>query len=417
MRGLMHLGGLILACAGCALATTPAAAQGSYSQFDESATAALARYVRNLAADPTDFTSLIGAGRAALVLGDAEAAAGFFARADAVNPNSPLPQAGMGGVSVLKDNPQAALPYFERAVQLGATLATIGCDRGLAYDLLGDQGKAQADYRAAMNGPDHEEARRRLALSLAISGNRAAALAMLSPLMAKRDPGAERARAFVLALDGNPAGALAAINAAMPGSSDRLAPFLQRLSSLSPGQKAAAINLGIFPDSTAYAYSAPATATPAVAAASNPTADRLASIDAMLNSAPPPARQQAPAQPVQRQWAPAQAVQVSYAPPSVPASVRQRPTRSERQVWLQLASGTPEGLSAKYRRLKGQDRDLFSGITPYLASNGNEALLLIGPFRGASDADFFAEDLETLGVHSSKYINSQTDRIAPLAAE
>jgi hypothetical protein len=203
----------------------------------------------------------------------------------------------------------------------------------------------------------------------------------------------------------------------MPGSSDRLAPFLQRLSSLSPGQKAAAINLGIFPDSTAYAYSAPATATPAVAAASNPTADRLASIDAMLNSAPPPARQQAPAQPVQRQWAPAQAVQVSYAPPSVPASVRQRPTRSERQVWLQLASGTPEGLSAKYRRLKGQDRDLFSGITPYLASNGNEALLLIGPFRGASDADFFAEDLETLGVHSSKYINSQTDRIAPLAAE
>jgi Flp pilus assembly protein TadD len=418
MRGLMHLGGMILACAGCALATTPAAAQGSYSQYDESATAALARYVRDLAADPKDFTSLIGAGRAALVLGDAEAAAGFFARADAVNPNSPLPQAGMGGVSVLKNNPQAALPYFERAVQLGATLSTIGCDRGLAYDLLGDQAKAQTDYRAAMSGPDREEARRRLALSLAISGNRAAALQALSPLMAKRDPGAERARAFVLALDGNPAGALAAINAAMPGSSDRLAPFLQRLSSLSAGQKAAAINLGIFPDSaTSYAYSGPPSATPAVATASNPTADRLASIDAMLNSAPAPAQQQAPAQSVQRQWAPSRTVQVSYARPSVAAPVHHQATRSERQVWLQLASGTPEGLSAKYRRLKGQDRELFSGITPYLANSGNEALLLIGPFRGASDAEFFAEDLETLGVHSSKYINSQTDRIAPLAAE
>jgi hypothetical protein len=321
----------------------------------------------------------------------------------------------MGGVSVLKDDPQGALPYFERAVQLGATLATLGCDPGLAYDLLGRQAEAQADYRAAMSGPDRDEARRRLALSLAISGNRAAALQTLSPLMAKRDPGAERARAFVLALDGNPAGALAAINAAMPGSSDRLAPFLQRLSSLSAGQKAAAINLGIFPDSVTYAYSAPATPTPAIATASNPTADRLASIDAMLNPSPPVV--QAPAQSVQRQWRPAQTVQVSYARPSQPTSVHRQPTRSARQVWLQLASGTPEGLSAKYRRLRGQDRELFNGITPYLANSGKEALLLIGPFKGPSDADFFAEDLETLGVHSSKYINSQTDRIAPLAAE
>ena len=417
MRGMMHLGGIILVCAGCALATVPASAQGSYSQYDESATAALARYVRDLAADPKDFTSLIGAGRAALVLGDAEAAGGFFARADAANPNSPLPQAGMGGVSVLKNDPQAALPYFERAVQLGATLATIGCDRGLAYDLLGRQAEAQADYRAAMSGPDRDEARRRLALSLAISGNRAAALQTLSPLMAKHDPGAERARAFVLALDGNPAGALAAINAAMPGSSDRLAPFMQRLSSLSPGQKAAAINLGIFPDSVTYADSAPATATQAIARASNPTTDRLASIDAMLNPSPSPTQQQAPAQAARHQWRPPQTVEVSYARPSESTSVRRQPARAERQVWLQLASGTPEGLSAKYRRLKGQDRELFGGITPYLANSGNEALLLIGPFKGASDADFFAEDLETLGVHSSKYINSQTDRIAPLAVE
>lgn len=414
MRGLVHLGGMILACAGCALATTPAAAQGSYSQYDESATAALARYVRNLAADPKDFTSLIGAGRAALVLGDAEAAAGFFARADDVNPNSPLPQAGMGAVSVINGQPQAALPYFERAVQLGATVATIGCDRGLAYDLLGRQAEAQDDYRAALAGPDHEEARRRLALSLAISGHRATALATLSPLMAKRDPGAERARAFVLALDGNPAGALAAINAAMPGSSGRIAPFLQRLPSLSAGQKAAAINLGIFPDSgTTIAYSAPPTAAPALAAASNETTDRLAGIDAMLRSNPQP-QQQAVAQAAQSQWHP-QAVQVAYAAPPRPASEQRTSVVSQPKIWLQLARGNAEGLSAKYRRLKAQDRQLFGGIRPYVANGGDDALLLIGPFKGASDADFFAEDLETLGVHTSKYINSQTDRIAPLA--
>ena len=179
----------------------PAAAQGSYSPYNETATAALTRYLHTLASDPKDFASLIGAGRAALELGDAQAAAGFFARADDVNSRSPLPQAGMGAVSVLSGEPQAALPYFNRAEQLGATRVTLGCDRGLAYDLMGRQADAQAEYRAALTGPDGDEARRRLALSLAISGDRSEALSTLSPLVAKGDVAAGRARAFVLALD------------------------------------------------------------------------------------------------------------------------------------------------------------------------------------------------------------------------
>ena len=49
---------------------------------------------------------------------------------------------------------------------------------------------------------------------------------------------------------------MVAIDAAMPGSWARVAPFLQRLPALRAGQKAAAVNLGMFPDSddTAYAY-------------------------------------------------------------------------------------------------------------------------------------------------------------------
>jgi hypothetical protein len=305
------------------------------------------------------------------------------------------------------------LPYFARAEQLGATLATIGCDRGLAYDLMGDQAKAQADYRAALNGPDRDEARRRLALSLAISGNRATALQTLSPLMAARDSAASRTRAFVLALTGDSAGALSAINAAMPGSSDRVAPFLQRLPVLSSAQKAAAVNLGIFPQSGAtVAYTPPTNRSAAVTTASSTSADRLADIDAMLHSAPSPQPTPPPSPPT---WHPP--VQVAYAAPPRPATVQQTVARTEPKIWLQLASGNVDGLSAKYRRLIAQDRDLFSGIKPYVARSGEAALLLIGPFRGSSDADFFAEDLETLGVHSSKYINSQTDRIAPLATE
>ena len=113
--------------------------------------AALARYVRTLASDPKDFDALIGAGRAALELGDAQAAAGFFARADDVNPRSPLPQVGMGAVSVANGDAAARSPYFTRAQQLGAPRRQFACDRGLAYDLLGRQAKAQADYRVALD--------------------------------------------------------------------------------------------------------------------------------------------------------------------------------------------------------------------------------------------------------------------------
>src|SRR4051794_21063753 len=146
MRGLLDIRvlGALLACAGIAAMPQPASAQGSYSPYNETPAAALARYVRALADDPKDFQALIGAGRAALELGDTQAAAGFFARADDVNPRSPLPQAGMGAVQVAKGEARAALPYFARAQQLGAPAAMLGCDRGLAYDLLGQQAQAQA---------------------------------------------------------------------------------------------------------------------------------------------------------------------------------------------------------------------------------------------------------------------------------
>src|SRR5438309_2719599 len=202
-----------LMAGGCALGVAPVAAQGSYSPYNESPSAAMARYIRNLASDPKDFDSLIGAGRAALALGDPQAAAGFFARADDVDPRSPLPQAGMGAVSVANGEPQAALPYFKRAQQLGAPLASFGCDRGLAYDLMGQQTLAQADYRAALGGRDVDEARKRLAMSLAISGDRSGALQAIAPLSAKGEPGVARVRAFVLALTGDPASATNALNA------------------------------------------------------------------------------------------------------------------------------------------------------------------------------------------------------------
>jgi len=252
MRGFLKISalGALCACVGgiAAVTAVPVAAAGSYSPYNESPATALARYVRDLAQNPKDFQALIGAGRSALEMGDTQAAAGFFARADEVNPRSPFPQAGMGAVQVANGDAQAALPYFTRAQQLGATQAMLGCDRGLAYDMLGQQALAQADYRAALSGADADETRRRLALSLAISGDKAGALAAIAPLSAKGDATSARVRAFVLALTGDSAAAMKAIDSAMPGSWASVSPFLQRLPSLAAGQRAAAVNLGIFPD-------------------------------------------------------------------------------------------------------------------------------------------------------------------------
>lgn len=427
MRGMLPIRLLmtLVACAATSLiAAAPAAAQGSYSPYDETPAAALARYIHALADDPKDFTALIGAGRAALELGDPQAAAGFFARADEVNPRSPDPQAGMGAVSVATGEARAALPYFKRAQQLGAPASALACSRGLAYDLLGQQALAQADYRLALAGRDADEASRRLALSLAISGNRAAALQALSPLLAKRDAGAGRVRAFVLALTGDSSGAMAAADAAMPGSWSSVGPFLKRLPTLGAGQKAAAVNLGVFPDASSSGYASVASApqqpptsraqtsrTQTSRAGASIDGSRLAGVDALLRE-PSSAAVQA-TQPSSSPWAvpTAPATQVSYA---APAQALQQQSR----IWLQLATGpNPEALPDKFEKLKHRYRELFDGIPGYVATGADRVRLVIGPFHSSRDADIFAEDLESVNVAAFRWTNSPSDRIVPLRTE
>lgn len=408
--------GALIACAGLGALAAPEAARahGSYSPYDETASTALGRYVRTLADDPKHFDSLIGAGRAAIALGDPHAAGGFFARADEVNPRSPLPQAGMGAVAVLNGEPHAALPYFNRAQQLGAPVSSFALDRGLAYDLLGRQAEAQADYRIAMAGRDGDEARRRLALSLAISGNRAEALQLLGPLMAKGDAAAARSRAFVMALTGDPGGARIAIDAAMPGNWASVEPFIRRIATLRPGDKAAAVNLGIFPEGENSGF-AVATAPSALPAAPFSGGDRLASVEQMFGPQSPAAAQAVP-----RAVAPPPAPTVRYAvaTPAKKPPVQAASASTQKKLWLQLASGSnADALPDQFRRLKSRHRDLFDGVSGYVAKSGDKARLVIGPFRGRADAEIFAEDLGSIGVDAFSWTNSPSDRIVPLGTE
>ena len=204
---------------------------------------------------------------------------------------------------------------------------------------------------------------------------------------------------------------MAAADSAMPGSWARVAPFLQRLATLKPAQKAAAVNLGIFPDAndTAFAYAAPARNFPGPSATTaSVTTDRLAAVDELLRQPAPP--------PLPSWQATPKPTQVAY---SAPVSRQQlQPARAAQfpaqKIWLQLASGSDAAaLPSQFER----NRELFQGIIGYVAKGGDRARLVIGPFRSATDADTFAADLDTMNVNAFKWSNSPTDQIVPLATE
>ncbi len=102
-----------------------------------------------------------------------------------------------------------------------------------AYDLIGQQERAQRDYRLALKDGPADETIRRYALSLGISGKRDMALQQLDPLVRRSDRGAWRARAFILAMNGDDQGASRiATNMMPPGLAQGLLPFFERLPGL-----------------------------------------------------------------------------------------------------------------------------------------------------------------------------------------
>ena len=422
----IRIAALMLGFVGLMLAASsvPVFAQSASTGWAQRETpaAALARHIRVLARTPKDFLALIGAGKAALALGDTQAAVGFFGRADEVFPTSPLPQAGIGAAMVENGDAHGALRHFARAQQLGANGAMMGASRGLAYDLIGRHSDAQADYRAALYGSDADEARRRLALSLAITGDKAAAIEMLGPLVARGDSAAARCRALVLALSGDMEGARRSLDAAMPGSSVRMAPFFAKLPSLRSDQKAAAVNLGLFPDSgqPAYAYVPQPGAGPtgyamparpvvrppqssSITGAMPLSGDRLSSIDQLLRGADPRPEAERP-------------VQVANIPPQTRSEPASQPAKP--RVWVQLASGSNSAaLPEQFRRIKRKHSDLLDGIGGYVAERPNRSRLLIGPFRSLKDANIIVEDLESVRVDAFSWTSPPGENIRKLSTE
>lgn len=202
-----------------------------------------------LAKAPRDRDALVEAGQAALGVDDLEAAIGFFGRAAEVDPGSAAVAQGLGSVYLRAGRAGEALVQFDRALAAGADERGLQTDRALTLDLVGEHPAAQSTYiRALELDPANDEARRRLAVSYAISGNRARFEDTLRPLLDRRDLAAQRARAFGLAIMGESDRAAAIVEQVMPRDlATRLVPYLGYMPRLTKPQQAAAANLGIFP--------------------------------------------------------------------------------------------------------------------------------------------------------------------------
>lgn len=201
-----------------------------------------------LARDPRDISALLDAGGAALDLGDTDAAIGFLTRAEQVAPGTAGVRARMGIAMLRANQPFEAIRWFDMAEQAGFNRAEMAPDRGLAYDLIGDNAAAQREYQLALAARPSDETSRRYALSLVIAGDRRGAELVIQPLLERQDRGAWRVRTFIMAIAGQSDEAEGIAKATMPADlAAAIAPYLRYMPRLTPAQQAAAANLGRFP--------------------------------------------------------------------------------------------------------------------------------------------------------------------------
>lgn len=229
-----------------AIAAGPAAAQ-DYGG-DEAAATELRRAVERLARAPTDSDALLDAGNAALILRDYDSALGFFTRAESLQPANGRIKAGLATAQLYSENPVEALKLFEQAVALGVPERSIAADRGLAFDLVGDNARAQADYALSSTALSTEDLIIRQAVSFGLAGDQKRADALLNPLLSQNKPAAWRARAFILSANGDTGEATRIVRGFLDArSTSAMTAYLERMGSLTKAQQAAVIHYGHFP--------------------------------------------------------------------------------------------------------------------------------------------------------------------------
>ncbi len=229
---------------------SPQISAAERAQLD--AQAMLTSALTRIGTNGNDVNALVDAGMAANILGDAQAAYGFLNRARSLAPNNGRVMAGMGIALVRLENPVEALRMFDQAVKLGTSERGFLAERAMAYDLIGDNAKAQRDYQMALQVSPSDQTLRNYALSLGIGGETDRAIQIIAPLLQRKDRAAWRDRAFILAMNGRTQEAVEIVRTTMPANvASGLTPYLTKMNRLSNRQMALAVHYGQFPTSDA----------------------------------------------------------------------------------------------------------------------------------------------------------------------
>lgn len=254
---------ILLACAAMAPAPRGVSALRDPARLVEMGREAEARDPRQaatfydlaLSADGTNIPALSAAGGLALRRGDGPAAFAYYTALTRIAPGNAGAHFGLGAALILRLQPAEALGALAMAERLGAPISRIGSQRGLAYDLLGEFRSAQVAYAGALAAePTNLEIGRRLALSLAVSGSRPAALQVLrrfESVEAEAVP-LRQTMALVYALTGDAPMADEIAASILPAAQARqMSAFFAALPALNPRDKVMAAMFGRLPDGQA----------------------------------------------------------------------------------------------------------------------------------------------------------------------
>lgn len=413
----------------------------------------LSRALVNLAKSPDDPDALIEAGEAAFAAGDLEASLGFFQRAKETNEDDesdPRALLGLARIYLRAGRPVEALPLFDDALEAGARPRAVRSDKALAFDMVGDQSSAQQLYaRLLKNSPKDDQARRRLAVSYAISDNRAGFEKTLRPLLESRDLGAFRARAFGLAIMGEQGRAEAIIDAMMPRDmAMRITPYLKSMPRLTPAQQAAAANMGIFPrltdeigrDPPDIAFFERMPSGTKAAGGSRRSDARRGGADRLLEPAGTPlgakadVRAAVPKQPIEQVFGDLLAapppmsdaneseegavdlasLDVPREPPTPQPETE--PAHPER-IWVQIATGRDlQALGFDWRRFSRLAPELLKPFTPHTVPWGQTNRMLAGPLESPEAARQLINSLSAKGIDTFRFISPEGMEIQKLDA-
>lgn len=456
--------------------TVPAAAQDVISRevvqpLPSPEVQRLNRALVALAKAPREIDALVEAGMAAMGVDDLEAAIGFFGRAAEIDPAHPRVAQGLAGVYLRAGRAGEALTQFDRALAAGVPEGDVLSDQALTFDMVGEHDRAQTAYLRALElDAGNDQARRRLAISHAITGNRVRFEEALRPLLDRRDTAAQRARAFGLAILGDTDRAAAIVEQVMPRDmSTRIVPYLAYMPRLTKPQQAAAANLGIFPraadigrddprlarfaveeraDSRLAPAGAPLDARPPAAAPPVAAAEVAAAAPEVVVPAPTPIPAPTPAPKLTPAPAPAPMLRVAdafadlgsdalpdarvgasavdisriaikrEAPPPLPEKAKPKepvkPAHPSR-VWVQVATGkNVKALGFDWRRISKAGGDPLAKLKPHTTPWGVANRLLAGPIDSREKGQALVRELKAKGLDTFLYVSSEGEEIQVL---